>query len=155
MLKISLQPPLSTCHQDQCSWFAIDLSLFTPSILCHNDFMKSLSTATKSLRIFRKLSRRSTVTRLWWEHSCKRLSKRQRRGNRRRPTKGAPVQRLSLPPKWRMTGRKLTQAYGVTTKPVHPRFTRIWSSPRSQQGDHTNRRKRIWRRSEFRHARRS
>jgi hypothetical protein len=37
-------------------------------------------------------------------------------------------------PKWRMTGGKLPQAYGVMTKLVHLFLTRIWSSPRSWQG---------------------
>ncbi len=55
---------------------AIHLSLLTPLILHHSDFMKSLATSRKSFRIFRKLSRRSTtMTRPWRECSCKQLTK--------------------------------------------------------------------------------
>jgi DMSO/TMAO reductase YedYZ molybdopterin-dependent catalytic subunit len=99
--------------------------------------MKSLSTTMKTLRIFRKLSRRSIVTRPYRECSCERLSKRQRRGNSQQRTRGTSVQRcLSpiLPLKWRITDRKLSQTHGVTIKLVHPFLTRIWSSPRSCQG---------------------
>ncbi len=77
-------PPLSPCQQDWCSRFIVCLSLPTPSILHHSDLVKSLSTATKILRIFRKLSRRSTVTRPWRERRCEQFSKRRRRGNQQR-----------------------------------------------------------------------
>jgi hypothetical protein len=52
----------------------IFLSLPLP-ILCYSDFMKSLTTARTSFVRSRKLSRRSTMTRLRWERSYKRLSK--------------------------------------------------------------------------------
>jgi hypothetical protein len=46
-----------------------------PPLLPHSDFMKSLATARKSLIRSWKLSRRSTMTRPWWECSYMRLSK--------------------------------------------------------------------------------
>ncbi len=46
-----------------------------PPILRYSDFMKSLVMARKSFIRFRKLSRRSTMTRLRRERSYKRLSK--------------------------------------------------------------------------------
>ncbi len=62
------------------TWSAVDdLPIFffslPPPILPHSDFMKSLATARKSLIRSWKLSRRSTMTRPWWERSYKRLSK--------------------------------------------------------------------------------
>ncbi len=98
------------------------------------------------------------VTRPLQERRFERLSKRQRRGNWWRQTKGSSVQRLSSPispPKRRMTGGKLAQASVVTTGQVHPLLGRIWSSPRSQQGVCTNWRTRRWRRSKFGRARHS
>ncbi len=114
----------------------------------------------KSLKILRKFSRRSNVTKPLRECSCEQISKRQRRGNlqRRRQIRSSFVQRLSSPispPKWRMTGGNLAQAYGVTTKLVHPLLARIWSSPRSRQGICANWRTKRWRRSKFRCARHS
>ncbi len=50
------------------------LSLPSP-IFCHGDFMKSLITPRKSLIRFRKLSRRSTMTRPWRELSYMQLWK--------------------------------------------------------------------------------
>ncbi len=46
-----------------------------PPILRYSDFMKSLVTARKSFIWYRKLSRRSTMTKPRWERSYKRLSK--------------------------------------------------------------------------------
>ncbi len=61
--------------QDQCNRFTIYLSLLTPSFLHHSDLVKLLSSTLKSLRIFRTLPRRSTVTRPYQERSCEPLSK--------------------------------------------------------------------------------
>jgi hypothetical protein len=84
--------------------------------------VRSLSTAIKSLSIFRKLSKIFNVTRPLQEHRLARLSKSRRRGNRQR-TRGSSVQRLSSLIsllKWRMTNRKLAQAPVVTNEQVHP-----------------------------------
>ncbi len=62
-LILKLFPPI--LHLIRRSWPAVYLSLLTPSNLCHEDFMKLLTTAQKNLRRFRKLSRRSTMTRPW------------------------------------------------------------------------------------------
>ncbi len=90
------------------------LSLLIPSILCHSNLVKLLSTAMKSLRIFRKLSKIFNLTRPLKEHRFEWLSKSWRRGNwQRRRTRGSSVQRLSSLislPKW--TGGKLAQAPG-------------------------------------------
>ncbi len=63
--------PFSICHQDRHSQFSVYLSLLTPShpFSLIAIFVKSLSTARKRLRIFRKLSRGFIVTRPWQE--CK------------------------------------------------------------------------------------
>jgi hypothetical protein len=76
------------------------LSLLTPS---NSDFMKSLTAARKSLIRFRKLSRRSTMTRPGQECSYKQLSK-GKIGEVAEDQRIKPG-RFSLPispPKWRM-----------------------------------------------------
>jgi hypothetical protein len=129
--KILFQPHLYTCHKDRRSQFAVYLSLLTPSILCHSDFVKSLSKAFKSLIIFIKLSRRSTVTLTEQERSCERFSKRRRTVNlwrQCRRIRGTSVHRLSslmLLLKLRMSSVKLAQAHGVVTKLFHPLLTWI------------------------------
>ncbi len=60
-------PPIF--HVIGSSRSAIHLSLLTPPILRYGDFMKSLVTARKSFIRSRKLSRRSTMTRLRQECS--------------------------------------------------------------------------------------
>jgi hypothetical protein len=86
-----------------------------PYILCHSYFAKSLSTARKSLRIFRKLSRRSNMTRPWWECICEQLSKRQLRRTRG----GRPEAPLRKDFYWWKNVKKLAQAHGMMTKMVH------------------------------------
>ncbi len=73
ILLLQLFPSIS--HLIRRRHFAIYLSLLTPSILSHSDFVKSLSTARKSLRGFRKFFRRSTMTRPWREWRYKILMK--------------------------------------------------------------------------------
>ncbi len=56
------------------TWLAVAGLLFiflslSPFMLCCSDFMKLITTARKILRIFRKLSRRSTMTMPWRECS--------------------------------------------------------------------------------------
>ncbi len=61
ILLLQAFPPIS--HLIRRSRPAVYLSLLTPSILSYSDFVKSLANPMKSLRGFRKLSRRSTMTR--------------------------------------------------------------------------------------------
>ncbi len=90
---------------------AVYLSLLTPSILSYSDFVKSLANPMKSLRGFRKLSRRSTITRPWREWSFSRLSKAKYKKRRRPPPiREILTQRLPSPiwpPNWRMTGERM------------------------------------------------
>ncbi len=72
ILLLQLFPPIS--HLIRRSRPAVYLSLLTPSILRHGHFVKSLAKAMKSLRGFRKLSRRSTMTRPLREWRYNRLS---------------------------------------------------------------------------------
>ncbi len=99
---LQLFPPIS--HLIRSSWLAFYLSLLTPSILCHDNFVKLLATAQKSLRGFRKLSRRFTMTRLWWE--CRNNgSSKSKVGETNGNKEISPQMLLSpiWPPKWRMT----------------------------------------------------
>jgi hypothetical protein len=64
-LLLQLSVPIS--HLIRLCRSAVYLSLRTPSILRHGHSVKSLAKAMKSLRGFRKLSRRSTMTRPWRE----------------------------------------------------------------------------------------
>jgi hypothetical protein len=66
------------------TWLAVAGPPFTvltwpPANLRHGDFGKSFVTARKSLRGFRKYTRRSTMTRPWRECANERFSKRRRR----------------------------------------------------------------------------
>jgi hypothetical protein len=61
-LLLQLFPSIS--HLIRHSWSAVYLSLLTPSILRQGYFVKFLAKARKSLRGFRKLSRRSAMTSL-------------------------------------------------------------------------------------------
>ncbi len=117
---------LSICHQDRRSRFAANLSLLTPFILFPSDVLKSLSTARKRLRIFIKLSRRSTMTWPWQECRCKGIFQESDKG------KLAVADHRHLYAKtliadiaaqvendWWENVNKHTQVHGVTTKTVH------------------------------------
>ncbi len=114
----------------------------------------------KSLRGFRKLSRRSTMTRLWrkWRYNCLSQTKYKKR---QRPIKEILTQRLPLPiwpPNWRMTSERMS---GNSLRPLTcwPEwFTPLsWerqSSQRSRPGVLTNGFPWRWRRSDSGHMRR-
>ncbi len=73
--KLLFQVFLSISHLIGCSQSAVYRSHLTPSKSSSWDFGKSLITARKSLRGFRKLSRRSTMTRPWRECTNKQFLK--------------------------------------------------------------------------------
>ncbi len=98
-----------------------------PTNLRHGDFRKSFVMAKKSLSGFRKLSGRSTMTRPWWECTCKWFFKwRIRRNHRRwRRIRGPWTRRLPSPisgPKWRMTDRRVS---GNSLRPMMFRLKRF------------------------------
>jgi hypothetical protein len=110
ILLLQLFPPIS--HLIRRSRPTVYLSLLTPSILHHGYLVKSLAKTMKSLRGFKKLSRRSTMTRPWQEWRYNRLSKaKYKKRRRRRPIREILTQSLPSPiwlPNWRMTGKRMS-----------------------------------------------
>ncbi len=112
-------------------WSAVDnLPFFfslPPPILPHSDFMKLLATARKSLIGSWKLSRRSTMTRPWWERSYKRLSKGEiweqaaAAADQRNFTATMSIADITaeVENERRESIMKLTQAHNVLVKTVH------------------------------------
>ncbi len=140
ILLLQLFPPIS--HLIWRSRPTVYLSGLTPSILSYSDFVKSLANAMKSLRGFRKLSRRFTMTRPWREWSFNGLSKaKYKKRPPPPPIREILTQRLPSPiwpPNWRMTGKRMS---GNSLRPLTcwpERFTPLsWerrSSQRSQPG---------------------
>jgi hypothetical protein len=95
-------PPIShLIHQSRPNVY---LSFLTPSLLGQDDFVKSLATAQKILRGFKKLSRKSTMTRPWQECKYKHLSKSEVGETAAGDQKNFTARAIS-PPKWRMPAR--------------------------------------------------
>ncbi len=146
-------PPISHLIRHSC--LTVYLSLLTPFILRHGHFVKSLAKAMKSLRGFRKLSRRSTMTRPWRELRYNRLSKvKYKKRRRQQPIREIWSQRLTSSiwrPNWRTTGKRMS---GNSLRPLTcqpERFTPLsWerrSSQRSRPGEWKNGFPWRWRRS--------
>ncbi len=128
ILLLQLFPPISHWIRRRCS--AVYVSLLTPSILSQSDFVKSLSTARKSWRGFRKLFRRFTMTRLWREWRYKRLSKdkvkERAAADQRKLTARALIADIAAEVEndRRESVRKLTQAHDVSAITVYAALMR-------------------------------
>jgi hypothetical protein len=155
---LQLVPPIS--HLIHPRRPSVYLSLLTPSILCLDDFIKSHTTAQKILRGFRKLYRRSSMTRPGWEWRNNGLSKGEvgetAVADQRNLTANASIADMAaeMESDRRESVRKLAQAHDVSARTVHAALRITWSSQRSRPRWATKRFSLRWRRSDSGRARR-
>ncbi len=137
-LLLQLSVPIS--HLIRRSRSAVYLSLCAPSILRHGHSVKSLAKAMKSLRGFRKLSRRSTMTRPWreWRNNGSSKGKVGETAaaamDQRIFTENASIANMAakMENDRRESVRKLPQAHDISARTVHGVLRITWSSQRSR-----------------------
>ncbi len=124
--------------------------------------MKSLATAKNWFIRSRKLSRRSPITRPWWEHSYKRLSKGET-GERAvaatdqrnlTPTVSIADIAVKVENDCQDSVMKLDQAHNVSAKTVHGTLYKNLPLPGSRPAEQSNCFTRRWRKSDPEHAKR-